>query len=130
MHQFAVEGRPVIAGLVLTNYSDNCSIVSIGFQLSGATTGSGGGNDASGNFNVGLTTVTFTVWDVNGNSFSCSFNVDMTGSPVVTGSTFSPSAAGTGTFTLTYSYTDVNGCFYSFTSFELPSTVSPFTFTV
>lgn len=57
---------------------DNCGVSSTTYSLSGATTGSGV-NDASGlTFNVGTTTVTYNVEDVNGNTNTCSFTVTVT----------------------------------------------------
>jgi hypothetical protein len=56
--------------------SDNCSVASLSFVLSGATTYSSpvtGMNYArTATFNVGVTTVTYTVTDVNGNTNTCS----------------------------------------------------------
>ncbi|MCK5137537.1 MAG: T9SS type A sorting domain-containing protein, partial [Bacteroidales bacterium] len=59
----------------LTNVTDNCTIPAVTFDLSGATTGSGTG-DASGEiFNPGVTTVTYTIDDGNGNSSQCVVSV-------------------------------------------------------
>ncbi|MBL7111881.1 MAG: HYR domain-containing protein, partial [Bacteroidales bacterium] len=55
--------------------SDNCSVSSIAYRLSGATTGTGI-DDASGeSFNEGLTSVSYTIYDPSGNSDSCTFNI-------------------------------------------------------
>jgi len=58
--------------------SDNCGIGSVGYAVSGATTRNGTGADASGVFNVGLSTVVWTVTDVHGNvdTASCTVLVD------------------------------------------------------
>lgn len=54
--------------------SDNCSVATITYNLSGATTGSG--TTLSGQvFNLGVTTVTWTATDGNGNMNICSFTV-------------------------------------------------------
>ena len=53
---------------------DNCSISSINYSLSGATTGSGTSLDGVV-FNLGTTTVTWTVTDGSGNISTCSFDV-------------------------------------------------------
>ena len=54
--------------------SDNCSVASIAYVLTGATTGSG--TSLSGvTFNLGTTTVTWTATDGSGNTSSCAFNV-------------------------------------------------------
>lgn len=55
--------------------SDNCGIASIVYDITGATVRSGSGNNASGTFNVGTSTITWTVTDVNGNTSSCSSTV-------------------------------------------------------
>jgi hypothetical protein len=55
-------------------FSDNCN-VNVIYTLSGATTGSGT-NDASGTtFNVGVTTLQYTVSDSSGNTSNCSFTI-------------------------------------------------------
>ena len=54
--------------------SDNCSVTSVIYVLTGATTGTG--TNLSGvTFNLGTTTVTWTVTDGSGNTSSCSFDV-------------------------------------------------------
>jgi hypothetical protein len=58
--------------------SDNCSpVVSliITYVISGATTRSGSGVDASGIFHVGISTITWTVTDECGNSNTCTTQV-------------------------------------------------------
>ncbi len=65
----------IVNGIAPTSSGDNCSVASITYALSGATTGSGS-NDASGEtFNVGITTVTYTITDGAGNSTNCAFTV-------------------------------------------------------
>ncbi len=60
-------------------FSDNCGIASLTYALSGATTGNSsatGINYADGlTYNVGVTTVTYTVTDVHGLTASCSHTV-------------------------------------------------------
>ncbi|RMG96596.1 MAG: HYR domain-containing protein, partial [Chloroflexi bacterium] len=64
-----------VVGGIAPVASDNCSLASVTYTLSGATTGSGN-NDASGQtFNLGVTTVTYTATDDAGNTASCSFTV-------------------------------------------------------
>jgi hypothetical protein len=53
-------------------YSDNCGIASVTYSISGATTRSGNVADASGAFNVGTSTITWTVTDIHGNSSTVS----------------------------------------------------------
>ncbi|MBT9484364.1 polysaccharide lyase family 8 super-sandwich domain-containing protein [Sediminibacterium sp.] len=55
--------------------TDNSVIETIAYAISGATQRSGSGIDASGNFNVGESTVTWTVKDINGNISNMSFTV-------------------------------------------------------
>ncbi|MNU73490.1 HYR domain protein [compost metagenome] len=65
--------------------SDNCSVASIMYVLTGATTGTG--TSLSGvAFNLGTTTVTWTATDGSGNTSSCTFNVLVSDSqlPVIT----------------------------------------------
>ena len=48
--------------------NDNCSVKLVTYQVTGATTRSGNGLDASGNFKVGTSTITWAVTDNAGNS--------------------------------------------------------------
>jgi len=47
--------------------TDNCGIASISYSVSGATARNGIGADASGSFNTGQSTITWTVTDIHGN---------------------------------------------------------------
>jgi gliding motility-associated-like protein len=121
---------------------DNCTgNLATTYQVSGATVLSGSGTNASGVYNVGVSTITWIVTDSCGNSTTCTTTVrinplpdvnagtyapvclnsgviTLTGSPAggtfsgpgVTGTTFNPATSGPGTHTITYSYTDQNGC--------------------
>ena len=61
---------------------DNCGIQSVTYQITGVT-GGNGSNDASGTFfNAGQSWVIYTVTDVNGNSATCSFSVEIYNRPV------------------------------------------------
>jgi len=55
--------------------TDNCGVSAINYSISGATTRSGNGNDASGNFNVGVSTITWTVTDMHDNQSTTSNTV-------------------------------------------------------
>lgn len=55
--------------------TDNCGIDSIKYIITGATSRSGNGNDASGNFNVGVSTITWTITDVHNNQTTVSNTV-------------------------------------------------------
>lgn len=55
--------------------SDNCVIVSTTYKITGATSRTGTGTNASGIFNQGVSTITWTVKDVNGNTSTCTTTV-------------------------------------------------------
>jgi hypothetical protein len=63
--------------LPVADTADNCAAASISFVVTGATQRNGLGVDASGLFNVGLSTVTWTAIDVHGNSTTrqCTVNI-------------------------------------------------------
>ncbi|MBD3636564.1 MAG: HYR domain-containing protein [Crocinitomicaceae bacterium] len=69
----------VVNGISPVSTGDNCGVTAQTWTMSGATIGSSPGvgiNDASGQtFNVGVTTVEYTVQDAQGNSASCIFNI-------------------------------------------------------
>ncbi len=70
----------IINNIDIASLSDNCnslSELSISYELTGATTASGNGSASGNRFNVGTTTVTYTVLDAGGNSITCSFDVDV-----------------------------------------------------
>uniref|UniRef100_UPI00261CE667 HYR domain-containing protein n=1 Tax=Fluviicola sp. TaxID=1917219 RepID=UPI00261CE667 len=54
--------------------SDNCSVASVNYVLTGATTGTGTSLNGV-QFNLGVTTVIWTATDGSGNTSSCTFNV-------------------------------------------------------
>ena len=55
--------------------TDNCGVDSIQYVISGATSRNGNGNDASGNFNVGVSTIIWTVSDIHNNQSTVSQTV-------------------------------------------------------
>jgi hypothetical protein len=62
--------------------TDNCSsALTITYQVTGATTRSGTGTDASGTFNVGVSTITWTVTDACGNTSTCTTLVTISPKP-------------------------------------------------
>ncbi|MCF6356171.1 MAG: HYR domain-containing protein, partial [Draconibacterium sp.] len=59
-------------------YNDDCwpvDSLTLTWTMTGATTGSGTGSVADSTFNVGVTTVEYTVTDPDGNSTTCDFTV-------------------------------------------------------
>ncbi len=57
--------------------SDNCGVASIAYTISGATQRSGSGADASGTFNPGVSTISWTVTDIHGNTATASSTVSV-----------------------------------------------------
>ena len=55
--------------------SDNCVIASTTYKITGATSREGAGTNASGIFNRGVSVITWTAKDVNGNSAACTTRV-------------------------------------------------------
>ncbi len=86
---YNVTGNYQVPELVAT---DNCGIYSVSYSITGATTRTGTGLNASGNFNIGLSTISFTVMDVNGNIKSASFDVIITAAPTADYTVSSPDA--------------------------------------
>lgn len=62
--------------------TDNCGIASITYHITGATTRSGTGANASGSFGVGNSVITFTVTDIHGNVETGTTTVHVTAAPV------------------------------------------------
>ncbi|SHF89184.1 Por secretion system C-terminal sorting domain-containing protein [Flavobacterium fluvii] len=63
--------------------TDNCSLASLTYTLTGSTTGTGTSLNGVA-FNVGTTTVTWTATDTVGNTSNCIFSVTINGLPVIT----------------------------------------------
>ncbi|MES2239547.1 MAG: T9SS type A sorting domain-containing protein [Bacteroidota bacterium] len=74
-HSFCHEGSTYI--IPTLSATDNCGVDSINYSISGATSRSGNGNDASGNFNVGVSTITWTVTDIHNNQTTVSNTVSI-----------------------------------------------------
>jgi hypothetical protein len=65
--------------------TDGCSrALAITYEVTGATTRSGTGTDASGVFNVGVSTITWRVTDACGNVSTCTTTVTINPKPVTT----------------------------------------------
>ena len=74
-----------VIGLTPTGITDNCSSSpTLTYTLAGATTGSGSGSVDGATFTGGVTTVTYTVDDGNGNTTSCNFDVTVIDNEVPT----------------------------------------------
>jgi hypothetical protein len=100
--------------------TDNCTVASVTYALTGATTGTSAATGinfvGNHNFNVGVTTVTYTVKDAAGNTSTCSYTVTVTntlagaisGTATVQQNTNTTSnitftgSGGTGPYTFTY----------------------------
>ncbi len=66
--------------------SDNCAIVSTTYKITGVTSRSGSGTNASGLFNLGVSTIKWTVKDSHGNISTCTTVVTVvaTSNPICT----------------------------------------------
>ncbi|HLO91174.1 MAG TPA: HYR domain-containing protein, partial [Lentimicrobium sp.] len=65
-------------------YSDNCGISSLTWVSSAPTPGSGTGVMTTSVFYVGVTTITYTVTDINGHSSTCSYTITVLSEPEIT----------------------------------------------
>jgi regulation of enolase protein 1 (concanavalin A-like superfamily) len=66
-NQFFCYGQSGAYNVPSLTATDNCGIASISYSVSGATARNGNGADASGSFNTGQSTITWTVTDIHGN---------------------------------------------------------------
>lgn len=65
--------------------TDDCGdVVTYSYTITGATTRSGNSNDASGIFNIGVSTIVWTAKDSWGNTASCQTTVTINANPTVT----------------------------------------------
>src|SRR5262249_16772937 len=64
----------VVKGIDAT-FSDNCSVSSVAYLISGATVGNGTGTAGGQTFNKGVSTVCYTATDEVGNTAKCTFTV-------------------------------------------------------
>lgn len=76
----------------LVSRSDNCGVDAVEYTLSGATTGTGLNSVAGVVLQFGLTTVTWKVTDVNGNTSTCALSVDVSDITTITGLTITPTS--------------------------------------
>ncbi|MFM2385944.1 MAG: hypothetical protein RL660_701, partial [Bacteroidota bacterium] len=75
----------VVNNIAPVSSSDNCGVASITYAITGATIKADTADASGTTFNVGTSTVTYTVTDVNGNSSTCAFTVTIndTTKPVI-----------------------------------------------
>jgi hypothetical protein len=66
-----------VANIAPISVADNCGTTSVSYSVTGATVASGTTNASGVVFNKGLSTVTYTVSDGNGNTANCSFTVNI-----------------------------------------------------
>lgn len=67
-----------VSGLMAVFTDEQCGKASIGYELTGATTGNGTNQDATGvDFNIGTTNVKYIVKDNSNNEASCQFQVNV-----------------------------------------------------
>jgi hypothetical protein len=64
--------------------SDDCDAVQYSYVITGASERSGNTNDASGTFNIGVSTITWTATDDWGNTATCQTTVTINANPSVT----------------------------------------------
>jgi hypothetical protein len=65
--------------------TDDCGdVVTYSYAITGATTRSGNTNNASGTFNVGVSTITWTATDDWGNTATCQTTVTINSNPTIT----------------------------------------------
>ncbi len=57
--------------------NDNCGIASVSYTVSGTTSRSGSNGNAGGSFNSGISTITWTVTDIHGNSATAVTTIDI-----------------------------------------------------
>ena len=69
---YNANGTYIIPAAIAT---DNCGVQSVSYVISGATSRSGNGNNASGAFNPGTSTIAWKATDVNGNTATCTTTV-------------------------------------------------------
>jgi hypothetical protein len=73
----------VVNGIGPVSAGDNCPNPTIAYSLSGDTTGSGADNASGTAFNLGTTTVKYTITDAVGLKTDCSFKVNVLNDPPV-----------------------------------------------
>ena len=59
-------------------FNDNCSVTSITWAITGATTGTGSNSIGSTDFSAGISTITYTAKDAANNSVQCIFTITVT----------------------------------------------------
>ena len=70
--------------------TDNCALGAISYSITGATVRSGTGNNASGTFNPGISTIVWSVSDMNNNVSTCSTSVSISLPPATPAIVYGP----------------------------------------
>ena len=80
---FCVSGNNIYTIPVITA-TDDCGIINYSYSITGATTRSGNTNNASGIFNAGTSTITWTITDDFSNTVTCQSTIVVNPNPTVT----------------------------------------------
>jgi hypothetical protein len=67
--------KVVVANISPVAFGDNCSMATVSYTITGATTASGATNASGQTFMQGVSTVTYIITDMAGNITTCSFTV-------------------------------------------------------
>jgi hypothetical protein len=95
--------------------SDNCSVVTVSYNITGATSRNGTGNDASGLFAVGVSTIEWTVKDACNNTSTCSTTITVYPTPTVNVPANQSACNNTASTTVTFTGA-VSGTVYNWTN--------------
>jgi HYR domain len=76
----------IISNIAPISFTDNCSGATLSYTINGATATSGYGTANGTSFNLGISTVVYTVTDANSNATTCSFTVTISDTivPIIT----------------------------------------------
>ena len=102
--------------------TDNCGVASVSFAITGVTQRIGTGFDAGTAFNVGVSTITYTVTDVNGNVSTKSVVVTVNKAPTATIAVSSPDAFCNKLVLVSNSTSAISGYAWSYNNANFAST--------
>ncbi|WP_295233995.1 LamG-like jellyroll fold domain-containing protein [Sediminibacterium sp.] len=102
--------------------TDNCGVASVSFAITGVTQRTGNGFDAGTAFNVGVSTITYTVTDVNGNVSTKSVVVTVNKAPTATIAVSSPDAFCNKLVLVSNSTSAISGYAWSYNNANFAST--------